>query len=554
MSNSLSPGEALYPLSPPARIDRALRALRRLPPAELFAAIWPSAILLGLTVALYFIERVEGVRALRPVFGLAFTGAFVLRSVLLSRWSGRRVETLLSEQGITAHHGSTQVLMRASLWIGLDLWFWLWLLVLAIYIEPWLCVIVIPTFCLRAALVPSFLASADGATQETGFSLLRAAIEEGDGQRMTAIVIELLLLLGALGLAFNVAAVTITVLGLGQDMLGLDLSFVRAFLSPRNYFALLIISGVSLVCMEPVRAMLSALFYVETRLARDGLALRILVDRCVAEGLGRASRLALAFLFLTAVPNASFAQESTEEDAQAQAPEPDLAPEEDGASAAPSPCDEACERARTADELVNRRIELILKDSIFAEFPDERWDMKGGGLSSLLDRLAKWLKELSRDEQAKTEHPSSLSLPGAPFFLIVAALAALLAWLTFGRKRAPAPVVAKPDVAPEDPLSRSPDEHLNDALSYRDGDLTLALRSLYLATLVGLSRQGYLTLSPERTNGQYLNELRGRAERPLFSSLTRTFDVVHYGRQPPTRADFDHCLTLAQQLVGKRAP
>ncbi len=67
MSNSLSPGEALYPLSPPARIDRALRALRRLPPAELFAAIWPSAILLGLTVALYFIERVEGVRALDEI-------------------------------------------------------------------------------------------------------------------------------------------------------------------------------------------------------------------------------------------------------------------------------------------------------------------------------------------------------------------------------------------------------------------------------------------------------------------------------------------------------
>ena len=531
MNGSFSAGEALYPISAHARIDRALRLLRNLPAREWVGAMWPGTVLLALTVALYFLERVEGVRSLRPVFAVLFASAFVVRAIVLSRWSGRRVAALLAAQGVPAVHGSTQAIVRAAFWSGFDLWLWLWLLVLAIYIEPWLVVLVLPTFCLRSALLPSFFASADGSEQETGFSLIRTAMEESDGQRTAGVLAELYLLLGALGLAFNLGALLVAVLGLGQDMLGLDLSFVRAFLSPRNYFALLVLGGVALVCVEPVRALLSALLYVETRLSRDGLALRVLVDKVVSPAARDARRISLSLCFcLALLTPAAHAQESSTDWTV-------------------KTCDDVCERARAADESVNRRVDTILKDRVFTEFPDERWDAQQRGLASLIERFSRWLSELTREKQARAERPSSLSLPGATLFVVLALLLAFAAWLVFGQK----PVhetKAKAQLAQADPWSRTADEHLQDALRQRDADLTQALRSLYLATLVGLARRGHLTLAKERTNGQYLQELKGPDERAFFSALTRIFDLAQYGRQKPNQEDFERCLSLAERLVG----
>ncbi len=559
MNLTLPSGETLYPVSAHARVDRALRLLRTLPLREHGAALWPSALILTLTVSMYFVERVEGVRSLRALFAVLFAAAFILRTVVLARWSGRRAQGLLEAQGVPALHAATQTIVRAAFWVGFDLWVWLWLLVLAVRLEPWLSVLVLPTFCLRAALLPSFLASADGGQQDTGLSLLRAAIQESDGQRRAGVTAELYLLLGALGLAFNFGALLVAVVGLGQDMLGLDLSYVRAFLSPRNYFALLVIGGLALVCMEPVRAALSALLYVEARLARDGLALRVLVERCVNDT-GRARGSAVALLLCLLSAGSAHAQEQAEQQPPPAATSAtEQAEDEEEAAESSSdwtvqPCDDVCERAQHADLEVNVRIDRILKDPVFREFPDQRWDSKNRGLASLFERFAKWLAELSRDEQAHSEHPSSLKLPGAIFFVVLAVLALGVAWFMFARRTPQAPPPAEDQSHQEDPWARSADEHLQDARRMRDADLTAALRSLYLATLIGLARRGHLTLSAERTNGQYLRDLRDRQERTLFSSLTRVFDLVQYGRHTPSQHDFDHCLALAEQLVGDRRP
>ncbi len=535
MSAALSPGQALYPVSAAVRVDRALRLLRALPARELLVALGPGALILILTVSLYFVERVEGVRSLRPLFAVLFTGAFITRAVVLSRWAGRRVETLLAAEGIRAMHGSTQAIVRAAFWMGVDLWLWLWLLVVAIQIEPWLVVLVLPSFCLRAALLPSFLASADGSQADSGFALLRTAIEESDGQRMAGVFAELLLLLGALGLTFNLAALLVGIVSLGQDMFGLDLAFVRAFLSPRNYFALLVIGGLALTCVEPVRAALSALLYVETRLSRDGLALRAIVERCVTQRAGPTSRVAWTLLV-----GLSF---SVGHAAQAQDSSSDLTVKV---------CDEICQRARAGDADVTRRVEQILNHRVFAEFPDERWDAHNRGLAGLLERFARFLSELSREEQVRSERPSSLTLPGGAFFVVVALLLMLITiWLLLARKNAPVQPSNAGTEPKEDAWLRSVDEHLQDARRQRHVDLTAALRSLYLATLVGLARRGRLTLSPERTNGQYLQDLKNGEERSRFMALTRSFDRVHYGRKPPSQADYEHCLTLAEQLVGQ---
>jgi len=526
--------EGLYPMPARARVDRALSIVRGLPARELLAAIWPAGLSVLVAAALYFMERVEGVRSLRPLFAVLFVGAFIARCVLLSRWSGRRVEALLSAQGVSAHHAQASSIARAALWVGAELWLWLWLVVLMLRLQPWLVALVLPTFCLRAALAPSLLASADGSTQITGFRVLRGAIHEGDGHRLAGVLCELLLLCGALGLAFNLGAVIVAIVGLGQDVLGLDLSFVHAFVSPSNHFAMLWVAGLALVAMEPLRGTLSALMFVDTRLTRDGLALRSLVARCVSEGQsGRLAAVALA-AFLCATSQARAQDASVPDAGSAHEPSVPI-------------CDSSCERARASDEVVERRVEHILEGKVFAEFPDPSWDAGKSGMSSLFEELFRWLAGLSRDEQLKSDPLSSFELPGVAFFLILAAVLAVGALLV-ARKKQPAEATAA-ESSIEDPFSRSAEDYLSQARDQRGRDLTLALRSLYLATLVGLARQGRLTLSPERTNGQYLNELGGGPERPLFAAMTRTFDLVKYGQRAPSQDDFDRCVSLAEQLL-----
>lgn len=537
MSGPESPD--VYKESSRARIDRALWMLRELDLRELLLACAPSAAIASLVIALYFLERVEGVRSLRPLFAVLFAAGFVLRNVVLSRWAGRRVEHILKSQGIASEHGSTEAIVRACGWLAIDVWLWLWLIVLMVRVDPWLVALVLPSFCMRAALAPSFFASADGSNEQSGFALLRRAVEESDGQRMTAVVCELWLLLGALGLAFNLGACLIAVVGLGQDMLGLDLGFVRAFLSPKNYFALLIVTSISLVLVEPVRAMLSALLYVDTRLSRDGLGIRILLSRCREEGRGRLGRAMLALMLCLSLSGQASAQDGELETAE----EPSI-----------PTCDEGCQKAQDTDADVTLRVEQILQKPIFAEFPDERWNTKSQSIEGLVERFLRWLESLTRDKQKDVERPSALSLPGAKFFVAIALLVLLVAlviWWRSDKKTEPEPA-PEPEVV--DPLKRSPEHHLALAVDARYSDLAAALRSLYLATLVGLSRSGRITLSPERTNGQYLDELKGTEERPLFLALTKTFDLVYYGRREPSQEDFDHCLSLARKLAAPLVP
>jgi Domain of unknown function (DUF4129) len=110
---------------------------------------------------------------------------------------------------------------------------------------------------------------------------------------------------------------------------------------------------------------------------------------------------------------------------------------------------------------------------------------------------------------------------------------------------APLPNLSDDAVASE----RSEDEWfaLADRLE-REGELRLALRSVYLGLLAGLAQREWLTIRRDRTNRDYLNEfarrwgrrpqaaLERRLEIPekLRGSL-RQFDRVWYGSHVPTR-------------------
>ena len=71
------------------------------------------------------------------------------------------------------------------------------------------------------------------------------------------------------------------------------------------------------------------------------------------------------------------------------------------------------------------------------------------------------------------------------------------------------------------------------------GDLRLAVRALYLASLSYLARRGLVTVQAAKTNGQYESELRRRTRDKidvarLFSENARVFERTWYGDYPPS--------------------
>jgi hypothetical protein len=535
------------------RLDRALELVRKQPAGELVRALWPGAGLSLLAMAVYYAERVEGVRSLRSLFALGFALLFVARAVSLGRWAGRRVDQLLEPYRVPAVHGSWQSIARASAWVAFDLWFWLWLIVLAVHLDPLLVPLVLPLFAVRGALLPGWLACADGAPEASGFAVLRRAIEQADGQRMQGILLEALLLFGALGVTINLLALGAGLIGIGQEMLGLDLSFVNAFLSHKNHFALLFVMSTSLTLLEPLRAALSAVLYTDALLTREGIAVRSLVVRATETRSRQRSAAALVLALVLGAGVPVMAQEPEPEvlidDGELveteDMEEPPVEPEE--------PCEGACLRARENDAAVRGRAATILSQPAFAEFPEEDWSVDAAGK----DIIAKWLEKLlawlaqneAQQSRSRDGVLGKVDLPPAAFFIAVAALLAIVALFLLGRGRTKVEAEAV-KAADEDPLSRPAEAHLDDALALASRDLRAALRSLYLATLVGLERRSLLHLAPEYTNGQYLRSLPHGDDRQMFGAFTRIFDAVHYGARTPSHEDFATCRSLAEQLIA----
>ncbi|MBA3901751.1 MAG: hypothetical protein H0X62_16375 [Bacteroidetes bacterium] len=62
-----------------------------------------------------------------------------------------------------------------------------------------------------------------------------------------------------------------------------------------------------------------------------------------------------------------------------------------------------------------------------------------------------------------------------------------------------------------------------------EGHYRLAVRYLYLKSLKGLSEKNMISWKSEKTNHDYLKELRTSAIRPMFSEITYWFDYSWYG-------------------------
>ncbi len=77
------------------------------------------------------------------------------------------------------------------------------------------------------------------------------------------------------------------------------------------------------------------------------------------------------------------------------------------------------------------------------------------------------------------------------------------------------------------------------------GELRLALRALYLATLAELADRELITIAKFKSNREYVRELKRRAHDKgalpaMFRDQVRLFDSVWYGRRPVEAQDLHH--------------
>ncbi|MBK6946885.1 MAG: DUF4129 domain-containing protein [Haliscomenobacter sp.] len=89
----------------------------------------------------------------------------------------------------------------------------------------------------------------------------------------------------------------------------------------------------------------------------------------------------------------------------------------------------------------------------------------------------------------------------------------------------------------ETPLPESElDRYLAEAI--RSGDYALAIRIYYLQALQQLQYASLIQWKKDKTNREYLRDLRGTPYAADFSRLTLIFEKVRYGEYAPERGEF----------------
>ncbi|MFP2927458.1 DUF4129 domain-containing protein [Pyxidicoccus sp. 3LG] len=109
---------------------------------------------------------------------------------------------------------------------------------------------------------------------------------------------------------------------------------------------------------------------------------------------------------------------------------------------------------------------------------------------------------------------------------------------------------------PAHALSRPPEgwAHLADELAAR-GEYREAVRSLYLALLSRLHRDGAILYDVTLSNWDYLRQFRGRSElKAPFRELTRRFDFAWYGNLPVGAQGYREFRTLTEPLLAAPRP
>ena len=512
-------------------LDDAMLVLRRAAFGQI-ARGWLGAIPLGAVVLLlYYLERVEGMRVPRGAFAAVLVLAFWLRFYVLSLLARDFVQVLRPTLPLPAAPPSFASVACSASVSALGLWFWAWPVLSLAQLSAWAVLGAIPLFALRGAVAPSFLARATCAG-ERGFSAFSRALEDTRGARGVMLGLELLVCVGFLGLFANLYALGALVLVLANSVLGLDVSFLAAFLAPDNEFVTFFLLGVTLLVLEPLRAALSALAFAEARGRNEGADLHAAIDALALDrpaALDERARLfgpVLSLLLLMSSPLHALAQ------------------------------DEGTEQAESAgeggDAAVRERVKHILARAEFHEFDPASADRFR--LSELLER---WFGHRSDPDPPPISSPH-FHIDVSPWLIVVLGLGLLglvAAFVLLSEKRRKAGVPrAAPRVQAALQLAAAgtaPDWLAEAAALAGAGRYREALRALYSATLAALGKSQQLRLDKSRTNGDYVRALESGATRERFAAFTDAFERSFYGAEAVAAEDYEQQRRLAELLCER---
>ncbi|HKP62132.1 MAG TPA: DUF4129 domain-containing protein [Polyangiales bacterium] len=526
-------GASLHTPGPTEILDRALYALRSGPLSRVGRGLLAGVPLACVCLALYYLEVIEGVRVFRPLFAFAMALGFVFRALTLSRLSRSLVHEFRAGLPLyEAARGDWLRLTWTAAVAGLGVWVWLWPLAWLAQFSPFAMVALVPLLALRGGVAPSWLARASCAA-ESGWRAWGLASDDAAGARATLVFVELMLLVGTLGVFLNLYALSTLLLLLSNSVLGLDVAFVSAFVSLENEFMAYAVLGVSLMLADPLRAAVSACVFADARGRKDGADLHAAVDRLLALSgtqvappprAASAAQVALLALVLSGV--AGVARADSVDDA---APQVEI----------------------QRDSSVRAAVERILKRREFGNFDATGERTFETWLREQLDRLV-------AENQEERDEPSSLrvQLPDVSPWLVMGIVFGLLllavgyvTWDARGRDD-PQPVVADIPQAPR--ISERPAPLLiSDARELAAaGDFGAALRMLYAATLAALDRAHLIQFDPAKTNGHYHAHLPAGALRDAFGAFTAMFDRKWYGRESTSKTEYERGLGLAEQICA----
>lgn len=560
-----TPGAALRVPGPLDVLDGAFAVVRR-GGLALAGRAWLASVALALVaICIYDLERVEGVRSLRPAFAVALTLAWWWRALRLGAVARAYALTLRPSLPMPEGARSAWDAVCTASVVGFGVWLWLWPMGAVVRVSPLLVAAVLPFAAARGAVAPSWLARS-ACARGRGWSAFGDAVTDTSGMRGVFLIVELMLLFGAMGVFANLYALVGSVLFVGHSIFGLNVAFVSSFVSPDNELVLLLVAAVTLVVMEPMRAAVSARAFVDARSRQDGADLHEAIDLAIASSRPRRRGLqsypptaAAAWLMcalawpgvvhaepgLTPTPAAP-TQTSTSPAVAAPAP----ASTGPGAAASLAPVPARPPDPR--DTQARDALASILRGHEFREFADTD-DRR---LGEWIERLLRWLEDLfASDDESQVHTPLQIPLPPAWLLigLLLAAVALVVYYATRGQGASPPSPAAEASV-PVEYAERTPDAWFDEAGRLAAaGDLRAALRSLYLATLAALDRAGLIRREPSRTNGQYLRAMPHGEARTLFHAFTRVFDRSWYGHEAVSAAEYEDCRRIAERLRGAGA-
>ena len=279
-------------MRPLAWIDQSVTLARRLGAAFALRALLGALPLAAVVILAFYLERVEGIRGLRPLLAALLVAGFIARAFVVGGVAYRflRERGLLADPDfdLRAHRPPASVAASVSFASLAAVVFTIHLVIAAAVARHGAFALVLGAcpLVVWGAVAPSWLArvriDADGGLRAFG----RAA---GDlrGWRVEAFLAACVLYAAQIVLLGNVLVALSLVVQAFHSFFGMDVAAAAAFLSWDNAFALLAICLFVLMLLEPLRVSLAVVAFVDASERRNGADLRAAIT---ALGEPRAAR------------------------------------------------------------------------------------------------------------------------------------------------------------------------------------------------------------------------------------------------------------------------